>query len=137
MNQAVSPLTLREKGGIMKRYKNIVLLLVVFTAGCATGQRALYNEPSLVNQGFEAIRQGKYVYAESFLEKALAINPKDPYALLNLGVVYQNTKRPIQARILYEKVIELNSGEIVDRGSIKGKARRSLVDVAKDNLQKL
>ena len=46
-----------------------------------------------------------YQSAEKYLAEALALNPENPYALLNKGVVYENTDRKPQAIAMYQKVI--------------------------------
>jgi general secretion pathway protein D len=121
----------------MRGYRHFMLLLVVFAVGCTAGNTTVYNDSQFANQGFEALSQGRYGDAETYLDKALAKNPNNPYVLLNLGVVYQNTRRPLQARMLYEKVIHLNPTEIVGRSNIEGKAGATLVDLAKENLRRL
>ena len=46
--------------------------------------------------------------AEQFLGDALEYNPGNEFALLNLGVVYQDTGRPELARRTYAEIIRLN-----------------------------
>ncbi len=121
----------------MKSYKYFVLLLIVLAVGCATGKGMVYNDMQLADQGFEALDQGRYGDAENYLDKALAINPNNPYALLNLGVVYENTRRFSKAKVMYEKVIQLNPPNIAGRSNLVGRAGKTLVDLAKENLQKL
>ena len=122
----------------MKYIHYFVLLFVVLAIGCAPGaKQKAATDMELANLGFEALSQGKYGDAESYLDKALAANPNNPYALLNLGVICQNTKRFKKARRLYEKVIQLNPTVIVDRSNEPGKAGKTLVDLARENLQRL
>jgi Flp pilus assembly protein TadD len=122
----------------MKSYKNFLLLLfIVLVVGCATGKGMVYSDMQLADQGFEALTQGRYGDAENYLDKALAINPNNPYALLNLGVVYENTKRFEKAKRMYEKVIQMNPPDIAGKSNMEGKAGKTIVDLAKENLQKL
>ncbi len=51
---------------------------------------------------------GDYATAEQFLGDALEYNPANEYALLNLGVVYQDTGRPELARRTYAEIIRIN-----------------------------
>ena len=67
----------------------------------------------LSEQAFEALAAGDYEKAEALLDVALSINPDNPYALLNLGVVYHNTGRIEKAREQYVKVILLDPKENV------------------------
>lgn len=123
----------------MNGYKNLLLLLLLtmLAVGCATGKETVYNDMQFAERGFEALHQGRYGDAENDLDKALAINPNNPYALLNLGVVYENTRRFSKARMMYEKVIQLNPPDIAGRSNLEGKAGKTLVDLAQENLQKL
>ncbi len=52
----------------------------------------------LSDLGFRYLKQGHYAEAEKYLEQALSENPNNPYAILNLGAVYQNTGRAEKAR---------------------------------------
>ena len=91
----------------------------------------------LSEQAFEAIAAGDYEKAEAVLEVALSINPENPYALLNLGVVYQNTGRIEKAREQYVRVILMNAEEKVLKSNVPGMEGKSLVDIAKQNLANL
>jgi len=91
----------------------------------------------LSEQAFEAIAAGDYEKAEAILEVALSINPENPYALLNLGVVYQNTNRIEKAREQYVKIILLEAEEKVLKSNVKEMEGKSLVDIAKQNLENL
>ncbi len=111
-------------------------MLLFITASCAsTSQKA--PDVDLTEQAFKAISVGDFEKAESLLEVALSINPQNPYALLNLGVVYQNTGRIDKARELYVKVILQDAQETVLRSNVKEMEGKSLVDIAKENLENL
>lgn len=112
------------------------LLAVVFClvlVGCA----AFSKDMRLSDKGFEALSQGKFVEAEKYLNEALAVNPDNPYAVLNMGVVYQNTGRIDDAKKMYRKVIELNPKERADKSNQDGARGKPLVDIAKENLSML
>jgi len=117
------------------KVKYFTLLFVVLAVGCAT--ETISRDMKYSNWGIEFLSQGRYADAENYLNQALAVNPENPYALLNLGVVYQNTGRPEKARVLYEKVIKLNPTEIMTKSKQEGTAGKTLVDLAKENLQRL
>ena len=91
----------------------------------------------LSEQAFEALAAGDYEKAEALLEVSLTINPDNPYAILNLGVVYQNTGRIEKAREQYVKVILLDPKEKVFSSNVKEMEGKSLVDIAKQNLENL
>ena len=115
------------------------LFIIVFTfllvACSSTPEKA--PDMDLSEQAFEAISARDYEKAEALLEVALSINPDNPYALLNLGVVYQNTGRIEKAREQYVKIILLDAKETVARSNVKGMKGKSLVDIAKENLENM
>jgi tetratricopeptide (TPR) repeat protein len=96
------------KGYYMKALVSILLLATL--GGCGMNNQAeLPYDMTIANRGYQAMLKQNYEEAEAFFDLALSVNPENPYALLNLGVVYHNTGRLEQAKQLYLKVIELNS----------------------------
>jgi len=114
----------------------VIIFFILVLASCASGPQKAPDE-DLTEQAFEAISAGDYQKAEALLEVALSINSENPYALLNMGVVYQNTGRIEKARELYVKVILQDAKEEVRRSNVKGMEGKSLVDIAKENLENL
>ena len=100
-------------------------------SGCATQDMVLSNE------GFQEISGKNYGQAEVSLEKALSINPDNPYALLNMGVVYQETGRLDKARQMYERLIGLQPKDVAEESNTGSLAGKGLVDIAKENLKLL
>ena len=76
----------------------------------AAKQRFWSPEPAAPNDqrfaaaGSAALHEGNYSLAETYLDAALASNPDNPCALLDLGAVLENTNRPRKARAVYAKV---------------------------------
>jgi nucleoid-associated protein YgaU len=91
----------------------------------------------LSNEGFQALSARDYVQAEASLERALSINPDNPYALLNRGVVYQETGRLDKARKMYEKVIAFQLEEVAEESNTRSFAGKGLADIARENLKLL
>ena len=108
----------------------IVMIHLVLTACASTDQK-------LANRGFEAIEDGQYVAAEKALTQALEANPDNPYALLNIGTVYQRTGRFNQARVMFEKVVALNPDDKPAKRSSFIPDSKTLKDIAEDNLKTL
>jgi tetratricopeptide (TPR) repeat protein len=100
-------------------------------AGCAT------QDMELSNEGFQEISKRNYGQAETSLEKALSINPDNSYALLNMGVVYQETGRLDKARQMYEKLIALQPKDVAEQSNTGSFAGKGLADIAKENLKLL
>jgi Tfp pilus assembly protein PilF len=120
----------------MKVNLSIIVILSFILAGCAsTPEKA--PDVDLTEQAYTAIAEGDYEKAEALLEVALSINPDNPYALLNMGVVYHQTGRIEKAREQYVKVILLDSQEIVYESNVEGLEGKRLVDIAKRNLENL
>ena len=110
---------------------SMVFLLGVFGNGCAK------KDVVLSNRGFEEISKGHYGEAETHLEEALLLNPNNPYALLNIGVVYHETGRLEKAREMYERVIALQPGEQANLSNVESQEGKNLLEIAKRNLELL
>ena len=117
----------------MRNFKWFLLvgMLGFILGGCAT------QDMELSNEGFQEISRKNYGQAEVNLKKALSINPDNPYALLNMGVVYQETGRLDKARQMYERLIALQPEDIAEQSNTGSLAGKGLVDIAKENLKLL
>jgi len=117
----------------MRSPVGVVLMTLVIAGwvGCAT------QDMELSNEAFQALSGNNYAQAEASLEKALSINPDNPYALLNMGVVYQETGRLDKARQMYERVIALQPKEIAEESNTGSFAGKGLADIARENLKLL
>ena len=80
-------------------HKTLALLAFfsLILIGCASAPPKA-PDMKLSDEAYEAILNKDYQQAEALLDVALSINPQNPYVLLNLGVVYQNTGRTEKAR---------------------------------------
>jgi general secretion pathway protein D len=92
---------------------------------------------TLANEGYRAMVEQNYEKAEAFFDLALSVNPENPYALLNLGVVYHNTGRFEQAKKLYRKVIELKSTIAAEHTTNKNFKGKTLSEIAETNLRSI
>jgi tetratricopeptide (TPR) repeat protein len=129
----ISTYIIKKEANNMRRAAILSLIAIMIIAvACAS-----LDEGDYLQEGYEMMTQGNYIKAEEYFTKVLDINPNNPYALLNLGVVYQNTNRMEQAKAMYNKVIALGATDMpheVTQATAKGK---SLVQIAKDNLSTL
>jgi Flp pilus assembly protein TadD len=119
------------------KIKTLCIIVVSFLVVSCSSTPEKAPDVDLSEQAFEAISAGDYEKAEALLEVALSINPDNPYALLNLGVVYQNTGRIEKAREQYVKIILLDAKAKVARSNVRGMEGKSLVDIAKENLENM
>jgi cytochrome c-type biogenesis protein CcmH/NrfG len=95
----------------MARQKAVILAVAMFVIGFFTGTgvavyktSALSNVPQKTNQS-----AGLSERAES-LENAVAMNPENTSAWIQLGHIYFDTNKYKQAIAAYEKALELNPG---------------------------
>ena len=118
----------------MKKYKWFAfILLIVMAAGCANFLRS--EDMRYSNKGLKEIKKGNYQEAEKYLQKALSIKPDNPYAILNMGVVYFNTNREEQARENFNKVISLAEKEKAQDSNENWAVGKELVEISKRNLE--
>ncbi|MCP5145011.1 MAG: tetratricopeptide repeat protein [Gammaproteobacteria bacterium] len=80
-------------------------IVMMMLGGClamsAVAEEATGNE----NLHDKSILQGNYAASEKALTERLNANPNDPYALLNLAVIYRKTGREEMARDAYQRVL--------------------------------
>ena len=119
-------------------YRDLSLLIIacIFFTGCASGPSKA-PDTKLADEAYELMLKGDYQQAEARLEVARSINPDNPYVLLNLGVVYQNTGRIDKAREMYVRIILLNPEETAGSSNVEDAEGMKLVDLAKRNLENL
>lgn len=89
----------------------------------------------LADRGYQKLRKGEVTAAKEFFVKALQINPKNPYALINLGVAYEQEGSYPQAIEMYERVIETNTDLVVGQPEGYSGADLSLVEIARQNIE--
>ena len=66
---------------------------------------------TLTAEAYQAIAKGDCSTAEQKLDQALRLNPDNLYAMLNMGVVYNNTGRADKAKEMFRKVAAINTKE--------------------------
>ena len=91
----------------------------------------------LSDLGYQFLEAKDYEKAKQYFEQALEINPDNPYALLNLGVVYEAQGNRDEAIKMYEKVITLNPEDRAFESTDSEKIGHKLSDIATENLKRL
>ncbi len=89
----------------------------------------------LADRGYEKLRKGEVVSAKEFFIKALQINPNNPYALINLGVAYEQEGNYPQAIQMYERVIETDTDLAASPPQGYSGENLSLVEIARQNIE--
>ncbi len=112
----------RIKGGVVKLYE---------------GGREQTEDMRLADLGYQFLEAKDYDKAKQYLEQALELNPDNPYALLNMGVVYEAQGKRDEAIQMYEKVITLNPEDRAFESTDSEKIGHKLSDIATDNLKRL
>ncbi len=108
-------------------------VLLALTVGCASTP-PVTKDSDLSNRAYREIQGENYDRAKELLNEALAINPKNAFAWLNLGVAHQKLEEYEDARKCYLKVVEHAWDE---KGANKEAEGRSLVKMARENLEKM
>jgi general secretion pathway protein D len=99
--------------------------------------RSVSEDMRLCNLGYGYLETGDYDRALEYYERALEINPENPYALLNIGYIYEKRGEKEQAAIMYEKLINLDPDERAAETIDNMQLGRKLSDIARDNLENL
>ncbi|MCB2216788.1 type II secretion system secretin GspD [Desulfofustis glycolicus] len=93
----------------------------------------------LADRGYDALRAGDLVTARDYLAKALQIDPTNPYALINLGVVYQKEGDYRKAIELFRRLIETGTEATAQPpdGYQGDDENLSLLRIARQNIEHL
>ncbi|WP_284153745.1 type II secretion system secretin GspD [Desulfofustis limnaeus] len=89
----------------------------------------------LADRGYEALRNDDLKTARDYLIKALQIDEHNPYALINLGVVYQKEGDYPRAIEMYRKVIETGTEATAMTPADYHGEDLSLVTIARQNIE--
>jgi tetratricopeptide (TPR) repeat protein len=110
----------------------VATALLALTVGCASTPPT--KDRDLSNRAYSEIQAGNYDRAKELLNETLAINPKNAFAWLNLGVAHQKLEEYEEARKCYLKVVE-NAWD--EKGANEEAEGRSLIKMARENLEKM
>ncbi|BHH86016.1 type II secretion system secretin GspD [Desulforhopalus sp. 52FAK] len=91
----------------------------------------------LTTTGFDKLMEGKLLEAKQFFEEALQIDSQNPYALMNLGVVYEKEMHPQQALVMYRAVVATGSEKLAEKSSDPEATGRTIVELAQEQIQRL
>ena len=91
----------------------------------------------LSSKGFEKLMAGDLNDAKQFFEEALQIDAQNPYALMNLGVIYEKEMLPQQAIVMYRAVVATGSSLLAEKSSSPEATGRSIVELAKEHIERL
>ena len=103
-------------------------------------QKELHKEKNLDHaltlnmRGYEKLQAGDLRGAKNYFGEALDIDPTNPFALINMGVVYEKEGRPKEALVMYQAVLSGDSDAVADKasGSLK-----TVKDMAQENIDRI
>jgi Tfp pilus assembly protein PilF len=78
---------------------------------CAKQDLTDVSQRTVLAGGYFALERNDLPCAERLTLDAREKNPKDAYATLNLGAIYQRTNRESMAKEMYAKTMELDGGK--------------------------
>jgi len=119
--------------------KNTALLLIALFVLGSSGCSYLQTDMRNVNRGYDSLLNDDLQTAEERFDDALETNPDNPYALLDLGVVYERTGRIEEAKALYQKVINIEQENPTKPARVSESAaeNETLRSIAINNLSRL
>ena len=91
----------------------------------------------IAEQGYDEMQKGRLTEAGKYFLESLQIDPENPYAMINLAVVNEKEGKPEKAVELYRKVVLSGTSRIAKGSSNPEEVGKSLVQIAKDGLQRL
>ncbi|MCF8500333.1 MAG: SPOR domain-containing protein [Rhodospirillum sp.] len=97
--------------------------------------RSTVGEDSQADLALASLAKGDYGPAEVHIQRALSLNPRDPYALLAAGILYQNTNREVMAARIYQEIMALRPEEQAAIGNWFRQRPRSITEIAEANLE--
>lgn len=107
-------------------------------------QEELHKEPNkehattLADMGYEKLEEGDLVAAIQYMNEALDIDSQNPYALVNMGVIYERQGNNTKAIDMYKKAILYGDDELVGQTSeTASEETRLVIEVAKENITRL
>jgi len=95
------------------------------------------NVMALIDQGFEQMQKGKYEEAKEQFDKALSIDPYNPYAQFNLATISEREDKPQQAIKYYQMILDNNSKQAALLNSSNPNMDSALLETCRENLQRL
>ncbi len=87
--------------------------------------------------GYAKLQDNNIGEAKEFFLQALEVDPRNPYAMINLGVVYEKEGDRQKAMDAYQQVILTNTRITATGASEPEKAGMPLLQIARENIQRL
>ncbi len=92
---------------------------------------------TLTRTGYEKLLAEEVEAAKEYFREALVIDPANPYALMNMGVIYEKEGKPKQAVAMYQAVATGPSEAVADSAGDSQKAGVPLKSLAQENIERI
>jgi general secretion pathway protein D len=92
---------------------------------------------AFIDLGFAKLQQKEYGAAKGYFLQALKIDPENPYALINMGIIYEHEQQPHKAEEIYKQVLELADSRQDTTESGHTPEDQALLNTARENLRKI
>ncbi|MBW1637401.1 MAG: type II secretion system secretin GspD, partial [Deltaproteobacteria bacterium] len=97
----------------------------------------LEHSTKLTISGYEKLSAEKFGEAKEYFQQALNINPENPFALMNMGVVYEKEGEREKALQMYQAVIDVGTTAVASESTNPEKSGALLMDIARENIDRL
>lgn len=97
----------------------------------------LEHSMTLTRVGYEKLQAEELQAAKDYFREALVIDPVNPYALMNMGVVYEKEGNPKQALEMYRAVVSGPADAVADSSGEPAVAGVPLKKLAQDNINRI
>lgn len=91
----------------------------------------------LTTLGFDKLMKGDLREAKQYFEEALQVDSQNPYALMNLGVIYEKEMLPQQAIVMYRAVVATGSTVLAEKSSSPEVTGQSIVELAQEHIERI
>ena len=92
---------------------------------------------AFIDLGFAKLQQQEYAEAKGYFLQALKIDPVNPYALINMGIIYEHEQQPHKALEVYKQVLEFADSRQDATASDQTAEDQALLNIARENLRKI
>lgn len=92
---------------------------------------------SLTRTGYEKLQAEEVDAAKEYFREALVIDPVNPYALMNMGVIYEKEGQSKQAIAMYQAVAAGSSEAVAETSEDSRKAGVPLKTLAQENIERI
>jgi general secretion pathway protein D len=91
----------------------------------------------LLMKGYESLQSGDFSKAKMLFLKVLEIDPANPYAMMNMGVIYEKEGRNDSAIKMYQEILAGGSDAVADKTNDPDKTGMTLRELAMENLERM